>query len=132
MTINPAINHVPLNTPRQFTLAIMESVGARHGVSAEEILGPRRTKRIVTARHEAIVEVVEARPHWSYPTVALMFGGRDHTTIMHALQKLGKWKPRERWADHPGGLVVARIIGTFIQSLTILDDVCASWTASEL
>ena len=106
-------------TPKAFTLAIVESVAARHGVSVADIFGQCRLKKIVIARHEAIVEVVEARPHWSYPEVARLFGGRDHTTIMHAVKKSGRAVPRKGAAGLPNRrhecMGAARVIGDWVQ-----------------
>ncbi len=112
------LNTFAVTTPRQFTLAIVESVAARHGVPVWEILSPKRTQRVVRARDEAIAEVVEARPHWSYPTVGRLFG-RDHATVIHSLQKLGKWKPRGYGPNHGGIPTACWHIGQFCASLNL-------------
>lgn len=112
------LNTFAVTTPKQFTLAIVESVAAKHNVSVREILSPERTQRVVRARDEAIAEVVEARPHWSYPTVGRLFG-RDHTTVIHSLQKLGRWKPRGYGPNHGGIPTACWHIGQFCASLGI-------------
>lgn len=94
------INTTKTVTPRQLTLAIVESVAARHGVTVGIVFERdgrpgARVRKVVEARHEAIAEVAAARPHWSYPALGRFFGGRDHTSVMHALKKLGRWKPRK-------------------------------------
>ena len=109
------LNTFAPTTPRQFTLAIVESVGARHDVTAAEILAQdgtpgARLRKVVAARHEAIAEVVEARPHWSYPTVGRFFGNRDHTSVMHALKKLGRWTPRKSNTNHASGVAAVRAV----------------------
>lgn len=105
-------------SPKDYTNVIVESVAARHGLTVGDIMGRSRRQKIVTARHEAIAEVVEARPHWSYPTVGQLFG-LDHTSILHALQKQGKWAPRPSRGNHCDGVRIAFLIGQFIQCLSI-------------
>lgn len=59
------------------------------GVTREEILSERRTRRIVTPRQVAMYlsrELTEA----SLPTIGREFGGRDHTTVMYAVQKIAR------------------------------------------
>ena len=112
------LSTLSVTTPRQFTLAIVESVAAKHGVPVREIFGTCRAAHIVAARHEAMAEVVEARPHWSYPTVARIFH-RDHTTVISALRKLGKWKPRGYGPNHGGIPTACWHIGQFCASLQI-------------
>lgn len=92
--MNAAIDHVPLTTPRDFTDAIIEQVAREHGVTPMQILGPWRAKHVVAARFAAIRRVYEARPNWSYPMLGSLFGGRDHTSIMNALDKTGGRVPR--------------------------------------
>lgn len=91
--MSAAIEHVNFTTPSAFTLAIIKEIGKRHGVSVAEIKGPNRKRTIVHARCEAIRAVAAARPHWSYPEIGRHFGNRDHTTIMHHLDKSGSRKP---------------------------------------
>jgi chromosomal replication initiator protein len=59
------------------------------GVTREEIVSERRTRRIVTPRQVAMYlsrELTEA----SLPTIGREFGGRDHTTVMYAVQKIAR------------------------------------------
>jgi len=58
------------------------------GVTIDEVKGPRRSKRIVRPRQIAMYEVYRQRPDLSYPTIGRMFGGRDHTTCLHAVRKM--------------------------------------------
>ena len=113
-TVNPQSP----TTPKQSTLAILESVAARHQVTVKEIMSADRTWRVIAARHEAMADVVEARPDWSYPKVGRLFG-KDHTTVINALQKLGRWKPRGYGPNHGGIPTASWHIGQFIASLQI-------------
>lgn len=101
MTTQEQINTIEAVTPRQFTLVIVESVGARHGVSVKAIMSEDRGRVVVRARHEAWAEVYVYRPHWSYPELGRRFN-RDHSTIMYGIKK-----------------VVSGIIGQFCAALQI-------------
>jgi len=66
------------------------------GVTVEDIMGSRRSAVLVSARHAAIY-VVAKITEWSLPELGKRFGGRDHTTILHALKKTGASKPRRAY-----------------------------------
>lgn len=68
---------------------IIALVAAKHGVMPGDIRGPSRNRRIVAARWDAIAQVRRMRPDLSLPVIGRMFGGRDHTTISHALRQMG-------------------------------------------
>lgn len=68
--------------------AIIAEVALAHGVTVAEILGPRRYDALVKARHQAIIEVAIRRPAFSLPQIGRCFS-RDHTTILHVLNKYG-------------------------------------------
>lgn len=93
-------NRVPLTTPRDFTHALIEDVARKHGVTVEDIKGPRRHRNIVIARCEAIRRVSAARARLSYPELGLIFGGRDHTTIMYHVDKSGQGREECRCNQH--------------------------------
>ena len=56
--------------------------------SPESILGPKRTKPLVTARH-LVMYVIRSTTELSYPEIGSAFG-RDHTSIIHAVRKIEK------------------------------------------
>lgn len=58
------------------------------GLTYDDIVGERRTKDVVRARHAAIAAVREEWPAKTLPQLGRMFGGRDHTTILHALRRM--------------------------------------------
>ena len=58
-----------------------------YGVTLEELCGDKRTRRIVGPRQVAMYlsrELTDA----SLPAIGRAFGGRDHTTVMYAVQKV--------------------------------------------
>lgn len=56
-------------------------------VQPADITGPRRKARLVRIRHRAMVVVKMLRPELSLSMIGRWFGGRDHSTVIHALRK---------------------------------------------
>jgi len=67
--------------------AIKREVAERYGLTVEDIEGPSRRKDIAHARQVAIY-VARELTQSSFPALGAAFGGRDHSTIMHAYQKM--------------------------------------------
>ena len=68
---------------------IQEAVARHYSISIDELVGEKRTKRIVVPRQVAMYlsrELTDA----SLPTIGRAFGGRDHTTVIYAVQKVTK------------------------------------------
>jgi len=57
------------------------------GVAIEQITGPSRRRNIVDARQIAMY-VTRDMTDLSYPDIGRAFGGRDHTTVIHAVRKI--------------------------------------------
>jgi chromosomal replication initiator protein len=77
--------------PRTITVAeIMDVTAATFGVSVEELVGPSRRRPLVAARQISMYVVRELIPDTSYPAIAREFGNRDHTTVMHAVARVGE------------------------------------------
>lgn len=73
--------------------ALLRAFAMKHGVAEDALTGRSRARFVVALRHEAIAIVALARPDMSLPRIGKVFGGRDHTTILHAMQKMGVWQP---------------------------------------
>jgi chromosomal replication initiator protein len=74
--------------PRRITPdMILEATAKSYGFSIDAICGPSRTRPLVTARQVAMYLVRELTDY-SYPAIARVFGGRDHTTVIHAVDKI--------------------------------------------
>jgi chromosomal replication initiator protein len=67
---------------------ILNVVSSTLGVSVAEIRGDRRTRPVVQARHLAMYLARELTDK-SLPKIGERIGGRDHTTVMHAVEKVG-------------------------------------------
>jgi chromosomal replication initiator protein len=66
---------------------IQQAAAAHFNVRLAEILGPRRTKDIVLARQTAQYLCKQLTTK-SYPDIGRAFGGRDHTTVIHAVRHI--------------------------------------------
>ena len=74
--------------PRRITpQMILDATAASYGFSIDAICGPSRTRPLVTARQVAMY-LVRNLTDYSYPAIARVFGGRDHTTVIHAVDKI--------------------------------------------
>ncbi|GGE24019.1 chromosomal replication initiator protein DnaA [Streptococcus himalayensis] len=69
---------------------IQTEVGNFYGVSVKEMKGSRRIQNIVQARQVAMYLAREMTDN-SLPKIGREFGGKDHTTVMHAYDKIKKW-----------------------------------------
>lgn len=89
MPVPPAILPGVEIRPRASWRELVARVAVWHGVGVEDITGPRRFRRIVAARFDAVVAVHKAYPNLSSPRLGALFGGRDHSTILSALRRRG-------------------------------------------
>ncbi len=76
---------------------IVSIVGEHCGVPAKEILGEKRRPDLVQARQLAMYLCRELLGH-SYPVIGRMFGGKDHSTVMHGVKKIKLLQERDRLA----------------------------------
>ncbi len=74
--------------PRPITPeVILEATSKMFGIPIEEITGKKRQRPLVAARQVAMY-VVRELTDLSYPAIAREFGNRDHTTVIHAVDKI--------------------------------------------
>jgi chromosomal replication initiator protein len=79
---------IPDNTQPEITAAtIMAQTAAYFGQSMEELCGSSRSRVLVNARQIAMYLCRELTD-LSLPKIGQQFGGRDHTTVMHADKKI--------------------------------------------
>ena len=69
------------------TKLILRIVAAFFGVTVPEMTGQCRRKRLCWARQVAMY-LAKVQTKHSFPRIAKHFGGRDHTTILHAVRKV--------------------------------------------
>ena len=66
---------------------IQEMISERFGVTLEELVSPRRSQSVAYPRQVAMYLSRELTDS-SLPKIGKEFGGRDHTTVMHANSKI--------------------------------------------
>ena len=66
---------------------IVEAVATKYGQQVDDLIGPSRTRPLVTARHVAIY-LTRNLTDYSYPMIGRFFGGRDHSTCIAAVEKI--------------------------------------------
>jgi chromosomal replication initiator protein len=74
--------------PRRIRIEDIQKVVSRHfNVSKSDLLSSRRTRTIVRPRQIAMYLSKMMTPR-SLPEIGRRFGGRDHTTVLHAVRKI--------------------------------------------
>ena len=74
--------------PRRVRIEDIQRVVSRHyNVSKADLLSSRRTRTIVRPRQVAMYLAKVLTPR-SLPEIGRRFGGRDHTTVLHAVRKI--------------------------------------------
>jgi chromosomal replication initiator protein len=74
--------------PKRIRIEEIQRIVARHyNVSKQDLLSNRRTRIIVKPRQVAMYLAKTMTPR-SLPEIGRRFGGRDHTTVLHAVRKI--------------------------------------------
>jgi chromosomal replication initiator protein len=103
VTAYASLNHVPISTHLAEQLLgdlltdsyvkprtdeeLLSEIAVILGYSVEALRGKSRQRPLVTARQTAMY-VFRELTDLSYPAIARLFGGRDHTTVIHAVDKI--------------------------------------------
>lgn len=79
---------MPSEKPKALSIyAIQQAVGKYYHVTVEELKGKKRTKGIVVPRQIAMY-LSRVMTDNSLPKIGSEFGGKDHTTVIHAHDKI--------------------------------------------
>jgi chromosomal replication initiator protein len=79
---------LPANKTRAITpQVILEETAAMFGWSVDDLCGSSRRRPLVTARQVGMY-VFRELTDYSFPRIGEVFGNRDHTTVMHAVEKI--------------------------------------------
>src|SRR3974390_2676497 len=79
---------LPATNPREITpQLILDETAKMFGWTVEDLCDKSRRRPLVTARQIGMY-VFRELTDYSYPKIAEEFGGRDHTTVMHACEKI--------------------------------------------
>ena len=73
--------------PKVYVVTIVDVVAKHYGISATDIFSKRRDKWVVLPRHVAIYLARQLTLR-SLPDLGKRFGGRDHTSCLHAIRKI--------------------------------------------
>jgi chromosomal replication initiator protein len=96
------------NEPRPITpQVVLETAAGLFGLTVEDVTGKARTRDLVDARHIAMYVCRQlTNPPLSFPQIAKAFGGRDHTTVMNAVQRIERdMKERRKTFDRVNELM---------------------------
>ena len=74
---------------------ILAKTSEIYGFSREDLVGASRRRPLVTARQVSMY-VFREITDLSYPAIAREFGGRDHTTVIHAVDKISRLMAERR------------------------------------
>src|SRR5258708_7004591 len=77
----------PPNKPPPRIEVIQHTVARQYGVTRTDILSQRRTAAVVRPRQVAMY-LAKTMTLRSLPEIGRLFGGRDHTTVLHAVRKI--------------------------------------------
>jgi chromosomal replication initiator protein len=75
---------------------ILSVVADFYGLSVEEVRGSKRLRPLVHARHVAMYLIRDLLNNYSYPMIARIFDGRNHTTVISGVEKI-----REQLTSNP-------------------------------
>jgi chromosomal replication initiator protein len=79
---------IPAGRPRSITIQdIQQKVGEFYGLRMEDFKARKRTKAVAFPRQVAMYLSRELTDY-SLPKIGEAFGGRDHTTVIHAHEKI--------------------------------------------
>ncbi|MHB8430951.1 MAG: chromosomal replication initiator protein DnaA [Acidimicrobiales bacterium] len=104
---------VTADQPRRVTpQVILDATSEAFGFSVEDLRGPNRRRPLVTARQVSMY-VFRELTDFSYPAIGREFGGRDHSTVMHAVEKIsGLMRERHQIYNQVTDLIVRIKSGT--------------------
>lgn len=86
--VSTALRELSLSAEKRLTVdEIQKAVAAHFGVTTTDICSKRRTQSVVRPRHVAmyLAKMLTTR---SLPDIGRRFGGRDHSTVIHAVNKI--------------------------------------------
>lgn len=94
-TVEEALGELPVKADRRVTVDEIQKVVASYfDLSVEDILSKRRTKTVVRPRHIAMY-LAKSMTTRSLPDIGRRFGGRDHSTVIHAVTKITELIPTD-------------------------------------
>ncbi|MEO1040199.1 MAG: chromosomal replication initiator protein DnaA [Pseudomonadota bacterium] len=94
-TVQDALAELPVKAERRLTVDdIQKAAAAQFGVTVDDIISKRRTQSVVRPRHIAMY-LCKTLTTRSLPDIGRRFGGRDHSTVIHAVNKIAERLPSD-------------------------------------
>ncbi len=109
-TVKPLLSSFA-QTPRGQAVTarkIVETVADFFEVEMPDLVGNSRKKELVVPRQIAMF-LMREEIHASYPNIGQELGGRDHTTAMHACQKIGKLREEDEKTESDLSMIRQRL-----------------------
>lgn len=99
-------NLYPDSKTKEITIAIIQEVVANEfSLRVDDLLSKKRTKNLTIPRQIAMY-LSREMTNTSLPQIGKLFGSRDHTTVMHAYEKVA----RERQTDTKMNATIKKLI----------------------
>ena len=98
ISLDLAMNHLTNLGSEQIVLkpdTILKVVADFYGLSVDEVRGDKRLRPLVHARHVAMYLFRDLLNNYSYPMIAKIFNGRNHTTVISAVEKVKEQLPND-------------------------------------
>ena len=90
------LRHLITTETRQLTpRIILETTADMFGMTVDDLIGKSRSRPLVNAR-QICMYVFRQMTDFSYPAIGREFGGRDHTTVIHAVEKISTLMQQRR------------------------------------
>ncbi len=86
--------HLRENERRITVDDIQKTVADHYGLKQSDLLCERRTRAVARPRHVAMYLAKQLTTR-SYPDIGRRFGGRDHTTVLHAVKRIEALKAED-------------------------------------
>jgi chromosomal replication initiator protein len=102
-SFHPAQNRKNV-TPKQ----LIQTVAAYYDIAIDEVLSKSREKRLAFPR-QIIMYIMREEMKSSYPQIGQELGGRDHTTAMHAYDKISNILTEDEKLQHDLELIKQRL-----------------------
>ncbi len=87
MVLREAVSHAGNDPGRIKIEDILKVVGRHYNVAKADLLSPRRARTVVVPRQVGMY-LAKKLTSRSLPEIGRRFGGRDHSTVLHAVRKI--------------------------------------------
>jgi chromosomal replication initiator protein len=94
-TVEEALGELPVKAERRISVDdIQKAVAAYFSITTDDLVSKSRTKTLVRPRHIAMY-LAKTMTTRSFPDIGRRFGGRDHSTVIHAVSKISAALPSD-------------------------------------